>query len=130
MVVGGHMYGIYLADGSVDIQATMIEAVQAQLLDGAFGDALGVASLTPDAMVSVANVNGSRFEGNSGAGALLWGATLTFGGNTFECNDVDLKAVENYGGLDNPVTITDDGNNDCGCLEVTRACGVAEAIAN
>lgn len=122
MVDGGHTFGVWVADASVDISATMIRDIQPQQFDGAFGDGVGVASMAAEQPSAWLGLVGSRLERNANAGASIFGAHFSTESSSLECNQLSLEGFDSYFGTTGTVIFDDAGDNRCGCGANSEPC--------
>ena len=79
---------------------------------GLYGDGVAAAEGTVD-------IRGAVIERSARAGVASFGAAVTVGGSTFECNSIQL-AMQSFVML--PASFTDGGGNHCGCGDAQGTC--------
>jgi len=92
-------------------------------LAGAFGDGLvvsGAAGPTREVLRSTVTVRDCELEGNARAGIAVFGSSVDVSGSRMICNAIALNtesvaATTPEGPIHADVTLTDSGNNVCGC---------------
>src|SRR5262249_51216162 len=111
-------FGIVISVSDAAIDGTLVRATGPRATDDAFGDGLAVWAAAGRASVTA---RGLQIEGSERAGISSFGATVSLGDTSLECNQIHL-ASEEIGAY--PVSFYDLGGNVCGCQGQEVTCRV------
>jgi hypothetical protein len=110
--------GIDLWSSDLVFDAVLVHNIQARASDGLYGDGLVVYST---AYPATATVTASRIEKSARAGVSNFGASLTMGSTTLDCDAIALDGETSSAGSP---SFVDDGANACGCSGASSVCQV------
>jgi len=113
--------GVFVAGARADLLSVVVRETRS--LAGAFGDGLvvsGAAGPTREVLRSTVTVRDCELEGNARAGIAVFGSSVDVSGSRMICNAIALNtesvaATTPEGPIHADVTLTDSGNNVCGC---------------
>jgi len=121
-----------LAYGGTATFANILVLDVAPRADGAFGDGIGVGGFpTPDGTVVEATATATRVAVRRAAraGLVLAGATLSLANAQLTCNRIDLDVEATLGGgIAHAFSLSDDGENWCGCEGAVRCRAQSSAL--
>jgi hypothetical protein len=114
--------GIVVLKGNLTLEASLVRGA-VTFEDGTFGDGVVLSGWGGDISGSVV---GCRLEDNARAGLAVFGSPISLASSTVTCNAVDIN-----GEIVGPTgfTITDEGNNRCGCDPHTPCKALSTGLA-
>jgi hypothetical protein len=110
--------GIYVAGSSVKVMDSEVKDTAPEAVQGIYGDGIAVLSYLLPASAEVQN---ALIAGNARAGISAFGATVSVGGTTLECNaialDGEIFEMREF-------SFNNSGGNRCGCGDARAECQV------
>ncbi|MBW2457300.1 MAG: hypothetical protein JRI68_22520 [Deltaproteobacteria bacterium] len=112
-----HDVGILVVGVEANVTATAIRGTRA-LADGTFGDGIAAFRLSTPTVLAISEC---IVEQNARAGVATFGAVVSLGSSTLECNTIHLdgEAFESF-----VYDLSDGGGNACGCAGQEVTCAV------
>ncbi|WP_437722498.1 hypothetical protein [Sorangium sp. So ce861] len=107
--------GLTIIGSTAVLEATTVRGTRSSS-NGLKGNGVTVSKDVDDAAVTLTGV---RIEENDGAAVASFGASVSLERTTLECNFIDLNVETELGAAG---TITDIGQNQCGCQGVSIPC--------
>ncbi|WP_437315229.1 hypothetical protein [Sorangium sp. So ce385] len=107
--------GLSIIGSTATLEATTVRGTRSSS-NGLKGNGVTVSKDVDDAEVTLTGV---RIEENDGAAVASFGASVSLERTTLECNFIDLNVETELGTAG---TITDSGQNQCGCQGVSIPC--------
>jgi hypothetical protein len=117
---GTHDVALSSFHGELTVDATLIDGVKVNPLDGFFGDGIDAFGGVPPGTVTLTN---SEVKNAARAGIANFNSIVTMSNNRFGCNGIDLNG-ENLSGA---FVFDDQGDNVCGCGDSYSSCKVISA---
>lgn len=111
IVEGSGFVGVLVAGSDATLSTSEIRNTRSR--EGRFGD--GLVGLKTDLGVASITATELTIEGNARAGIAMFGSALRLSSSYLTCNAFDLDVED----LRGPVTLTDEGENFCGCGQLT-----------
>jgi hypothetical protein len=124
LVEGSRDVGVFIGSSDGTVEDTVIRGTLARASDGHIGDGLVV--LTNNELPANAFVSRTRIETSARAGILAYSGNVTVSGSTLECNPIALDG-EDFAGSQHIASLTDGGDNVCGCNGQSAVCQVVSS---